>query len=271
MQLLNRDSVIVKLAVPEEVVIGNIRRNRDRDIPKIHDLPEWRELLPCAIAGGGPSLLENVDSLRRFKYIMACGSAHDWLVHNGVAPKWTVVVDPDPVMARYLTSPLKGCTYLVASQCHDAVFDALKGFDVVLWHAGDDAVSRDIWGKDKNIVIGGGCTVGTRAIIIALGFGYTNLHLFGFDSCMPDENMHHAYGFATDEEKVEGVTRVRLGSETGKEFLVAGYHIGQMLDFKEILRTQANRMRVTVHGGGAIAELMRLEHEAALAVKDRAN
>ena len=111
--------------------------------------------------------------------------------------------------------------------------------------------------------IGGGCTVGLRAMMIALTFGYGNFHLFGFDTCLPDEETHHAYEFATDREDVGKVTRIRLGSTEGKEFLMADYHIAQLFDFKTMLKAQARRMRITVHGGGALAEIMRFGCEQA--------
>lgn len=257
------DGVKTQLARPAEEVIGNIRRNSARGLLEAHELPEWREIVPLAVVGGGPSLKQTADVLRRYKYIMACGSVHDWLVHNGIAPRWTVIVDADPVMARYLASPIKGCTYLVASQCHDAVFDALKGFHTVLWHAGDGSINKEIWGEDEKVLIGGGCTVGTRAIAIALTFGYRNLHLFGFDTCVPDAETHHAYGFATDEEDIGDLSAIRLGGPDGKEFLMAGYHVAQLFDFKEMIKGNASRARFTVHGGGALAEILRLGREMA--------
>lgn len=257
------DGVNANLAIPVETVVANIRRNSALGLPEVHELPEWREAVPLAIIGGGPSLNGELDILRRFKYIMACGSVHDHLICAGIIPKWCVIVDGDPVMARYLTHPAKGCTYLVASQCHQAVFEALKGYHVVLWHAGDGEPSREIWGDEPKTLIGGGCTVGLRAMMIALTFGYGNLHLFGFDTCVPDEETHHAYEFATDWEEIGDLTRVRLGSADGEEFLMAPYHLAQLFDFKTMLKAQAKRMRVTVHGGGALAEIMRFGFEQA--------
>ena len=257
------DGIKTQLARSAEEVIGNIRRNSERCLLDVHELPEFRHVLPIAIVGGGPSLNGELDLLRRVKYIMACGSVHDHLICAGIVPKWCVIVDADPIMARYLTHPAKGCTYLVASQCHDAVFEALKGFKTVPWHAGDEEPSKEIWGDEPKTLIGGGCTVGLRAMMIALTFGYGNFHLFGFDTCLPDEETHHAYEFATDREEIGKVTRIRLGSTEGKEFLMADHHIAQLFDFKAMLQAQARRMSVTVHGGGALAEIMRFGFEQA--------
>ena len=100
-------------------------------------------------------------------------------------------------------------------------------------------------------------------IALALLFGYANFHLFGFDTCVPDAETHHAYGFETDEEEIGNLTRIRLGDADGKDFLMAGYHIAQLFDFKDFLKAYASRVRVTVHGGGALDEIMRIGREQA--------
>ena len=257
------DGIKTQLALPAETIVANIKRNTERGLLNAHDLPEWREAIPIAIVGGGPSLNGELDLLRRFRNVMACGSVHDHLVHSGIMPTWTVIVDADPVMAQYVRHPVKSCTYLVASQCDEAVFRALEGFKVVLWHAGDQTLSTGIWGEDEKVLIGGGCTVGTRAIMLALAFGYPHQHLFGFDTCVFDEDTHHAYDFATPEEKISGLTRIRLGASDGKEFLMADYHVAQLFDFKDMLKSCANRVRFTVHGGGVLAEILRIGAEEA--------
>jgi Protein of unknown function DUF115 len=259
------DGAKVTMAVPVDQVAANIAAANARGLKQVHELPEWREHMPIAIVGGGPSLAETVDDLRRYKNIMVCGSAHDWLVEQYVYADWCVVCDPDPIMAKYLTwrQWRKHTKYLVASQCAPETFDELKNRDVILWHCrGPEVESSDIWGEGQRVLVGGGCTVLTRAIFLAVTFGFRNLHLFGCDTCVTDR--HHAYDFATDRESIGELTPIRLGDpNSGPQFMMADYMIGQLFDFKKTLEVLGNRARFEVHGGGALAELMRLGREAA--------
>jgi hypothetical protein len=268
------DGTSVTMAMPIERVAANIAAANARGLRRVHDLPDWREHTPLAIVGGGHSLTETIDDVRRYKNIMVCGSAHDFLVGKGVIPRWAVVCDPDPIMALYLRRAHHDTTFLVASQCDAAVFKELEDRDVALWHCrGPEAESSDIWGEGQRVLVGGGCTVLTRAIFLAVTFGFRDIHLFGCDncvrvvrlSCMPFPlELHHAYDFATAEETIGNLTPIRLGDpNSGPEFMMAGYMIGQLFDFKKTLEVLGHRARFEVHGGGALAELMRLGSEAA--------
>src|SRR5262249_29701353 len=96
------DGTNVTMAVPIERIAANIAAANARALRHVHDLPEWREHAPIAIVGGGPSLAETIKDCRRYKNIMACGSVYDWLIWKGVYPRWSVLCDPDPIMAKYI-------------------------------------------------------------------------------------------------------------------------------------------------------------------------
>lgn len=251
------DSLLVVPAASKETIHANIARNMQRGLGEIFKLPEWRELMPMAVVGGGPSLAENLDELRKFENIMACGSVHDYLISQGIIPKWSVQLDPDPITANYIRKPHKDCTYLVSSQCGPEVFDALQGQRIFLWHCGGIDDQNEVFDKYKTILMGGGCTVGTRAIVISVAFGFSNIHLFGFDNCVRENGDHHSYEFSDPSEKLDELIPVRFELE-GKEFKMAGYMLGQLFDFKKLLKLLAARIQVTIHGNGALAELMRL-------------
>lgn len=262
------DGTKVTMAMPFDKVMANVEAASRRGLREIHTLSDWREGMPLAIVGGGPSLRETLGDLRRFQQIMVCGSAHDHLVEQGIVPRWAVICDPDPVMANYLRLPCKGTTYLVASQCDAAVFKALQvdEVEVILWHcAADVETNKALWGTKQTVIVNGGCTVLSRAIFLAVSFGFANLHLFGCDTCL--DAGHHAYPFSTEEENasVGDAQRFRIGGPEGREFLMASYHLGQLFDFKMLLQTIGRRAKFTVHGDGVLAELMRLGREAAKA------
>src|SRR5262249_40028985 len=139
-------------------------------------------------------------------------------------------------------------TYLVASQCAPEVFEELKHRNVVLWHCGGSQEDNQaLWNTERTVCIGGGTTVGTRAMIIAKCLGYTNLHLFGMDNCVRDDETH-AYAMATADESVGPLYPIRIGSVDGREFMMAKYHVAQLRDFKLVLKLFGDRLRITVHG-----------------------
>ena len=111
--------------------------------------------------------------------IVAIKGAHDWLIDNGVIPDYALAIDPQEHRIAFY-KPNKAVHYMIASQCHQALFDNLDGHNVTLWHPyikkGQD--------RPKNcMLIGGGTTSGLRAISLFYVLGWRNFELFGFDSC----------------------------------------------------------------------------------------
>lgn len=258
MEMTKLDEVRISTATPTEQIQENVNISRARDITPVYELKEWREGKPIAIVGGGPSLKNTIKELKQFDTIIACGSVHDYLVENGVIPTYCVVVDPDPLVITYLQNIYhvdNKCKYLVASQCDSVVFEHLRYNDIYIWNAG----GNDSLFQEGDIVIGGGCTVGTRAVVLAMSFGYKNIHLFGMDTCIDETDEHHAYKFQNEEiETIGDIMEIALDDACGKKFKVAGYMLGQLFDFKNILATCASRIQLTVHGGGLIAHLLEI-------------
>src|SRR4051812_23421948 len=56
---------------------------------------------------------------------------------KGASPTYWAGCDPQPMVADFLDDPPDSTIYFVASKCDKAVFDALKGRDVRLWHIAD--------------------------------------------------------------------------------------------------------------------------------------
>jgi len=252
------DCVVISTATSTEKIQQNIDASRNLPLHFAHQLPEWREGRTVAVVGGGPSLKQTIHKLKEYDTIIACGSVHDYLVKNGIRPNYCVVVDPDPLVITYLQNIYhvdNKCKYLIASQCDPAVFEHLRYDNVYMWHAG----GNDSLFKEGDYVVGGGCTVGTRAIVLAMNFGYYDIHLFGFDTCLDETDEHHAYKFQNEEiETIGDVMEIALDHASGKKFKVAGYMLGQLFDLKTILATSASKLKLTVHGGGLIAHLLEI-------------
>lgn len=179
-------------------------------------------------------------------------------------------------MAEYLKSPSLLTTYLVSSHCHPSVFDALHGKFVALWHChpvGEEYL-REIEG-DAYQAVGGGCTVGLRALSIALMLGYKDIHFFGYDSSLGFEDAHHAYGFATDREELGQVFDIKigradLGPDETRTYRCAGYQLAQVDHFRRFLKDHGGMFRPSFHGSGLLPDLWSLIEAEAREIEKKA-
>lgn len=257
-QLTIIKEVQITTGTPTEVINSNIVENTKSNTMRVMALHDWRNKIPFAVVGGGSSLKQTIHELKDYRYVMACGSVHDYLIENNIYPDYCVICDPDKLVLEYVKYPIRGCTYLVASQCDPEVFEYLhkKNCKVVLWNcAGSDEENKVF--PEGEILVGGGCTVGTRAITLAINFGFNNFHLYGFDTCVT-EGESHAYNFSNPEvEKLKEIKEVDLA---GTKFKMAGYMMGQFFDFQKLLIGYGANCTFSVHGPGALYHLMQLSN-----------
>lgn len=252
------NGVSVSTATPTDKIIENIKVNRGQ-MQSVHHMREWREGKPVAIVGGGPSLETQLDELKKYPIIFACGSVHDYLIEKGIIPSYCVICDPDPVMNTYLSRHNEYTKYLIASQCDPSTFKLLEDRNSYIYHLASDVIDMSLYG-DKEIPVGGGCTVGTRAMVMCINFGFYNLHLFGMDTCLSEKDgatKHHAYEFNTKEEKIDDVHSIKFEID-GPIFNVAGYHLGQLFDIKGVIKQYSNVLNITVHGDSLLSYFMEL-------------
>jgi uncharacterized Rossmann fold enzyme len=265
--------VTTSAATSVDESMANVRANIRRGHPWFHktclikdeDKISERRI---ALVGGGPSLKDTVYELMDFQTIMACGSVHDWLQTNSPRiPKFCAVCDPDPVMANYLRKPDTETKYLISSHANPLVYDALTGHDVTMWHCwpigeGDEQAKDFLQEHTPGwVAIGGGCTIGLRAITLALMMGYSDLHFFGFDSCMSVEDDHHAYPFTDPTKEFLGDiydVRIGMGTINGPEerrYRVAGYQLAQAEHYRQTLAAFGHAFKPTFHGPGLLADM----------------
>jgi hypothetical protein len=186
------------------------------------------------------------------------------LIENNIIPTYAVNCDPSPISAGYFTKPDTETKYLMASNTDKKTMEALNGHQIIMWHCHSDEVAKKIFelGYDKYDAIGGGCTVGLRSISLALCMGYSNLHFFGFDSCMSEDGeYHHAYDWADlgeEENLIDKTYKIQLGPsngpETDKYYHVAGYQLAQLDNFKQFYLSNRQYFIPTFHGGGALSD-----------------
>ena len=198
-----------------------------------------------SIVGSGPSLKWTYKDL--VGDVIACNSAHDFLIEHGVIPKYAMLWDAHPIIAKFVTKPHKGVKYLVASRCHPSVFKALEGYDVIVWHAAGDEMLEDVLVKYNRMepMVGGGNSGVTRSFFIAGFMGYDILHLFGVDCSYEDSNSH-ANGSVVSQDKID----LRV---CGKWFTLAPWMALQAGAFKLLVpQMQGGGAKFVVHGTGLI-------------------
>jgi hypothetical protein len=166
-----------------------------------------------ALVASGPSVAGQIDVIREMSkttLIVAIKDAHDWLIDNGVIPDYALAIDPQEHRISFY-KPNHGVEYMIASQCHKAMFDNLEGQKVTIWHP---YVMKGQNRPKNSLLIGGGTTSGLRAISLFYVLGWRHFALFGFDSCL-DGNKLRVNGSGLKEG--DQLTEIRI-DQNGETF-----------------------------------------------------
>lgn len=264
----------------EDMRLEHVRLSVQRDLPWFTGFRD--EGRTCAIVCGAPSMKDHIADIRAQKRrgvrIVSVNNAWRFLVANGVTPDVHVMLDARPENAEFVKGAPKSMRFLIASQCHPDVFDALEGYDVVEWHNGYDkgneklqAILAPWWDEGPNqrpcILVPGGSTVGLRSLWLAAYSGFRTIHLYGIDSSYAESGAHHAYAQTLNDQ--ENVLDVVRGEKT---YRCAPWMIRQAAEFAETWNDLRNHTEVDrspapvtvhVHGRGLIPDIARdLREEA---------
>ena len=175
-----------KCVAEDDILFANMDAAIARGYPQVKQAQEAKTGAILLVASA-PSVKGQLKLIKKMKAagspIVAIKGAHDWLIENGVMPDYALAIDPQEHRIAFY-KPQASVHYMIASQCHPAMFDNLDGCQVTLWHPyvkkGQD--------RPKNcMLIGGGTTSGLRAISLFYVLGYRQFELFGFDSCNDGE------------------------------------------------------------------------------------
>lgn len=234
-----------------------------RDCP--HRAPVW------VIVGGGPSITHEVGAIRDLKHrganVVSVNKSHDWLLAQGIVPWGHVLLDPKEWVADYVKRPRRDVRYFLASQCHDDTFDALRGYPVFLWHAGQDfdegpepnCYLRENWPRRPWFVVPGATTVGLRAMQLGHMMGADRFHLFGLDSSRAAGKLH-AYEKAEAPDAESGTLALKF---RGRKYVFeTNAHMArQQMDFDKFIEdlpkhraagVLRSAFTLTIHGSGVL-------------------
>jgi hypothetical protein len=184
---------------------------------------------------------------------------------KNLTPTSHILLDARPENIEFAQGAPKSTVVLLASQCHPSLFDALADHPqdkLVLWHASIAAVQEEIlneWFDEKPIcLVGGGGTVGLRAMYLAHLSGFRRLHCYGMDSSYAGDE-HHA--FAQPLNDGEDLLTIMMA---GKSYRCSAWMARQANEFNAHHEALAREgTRIVVHGKGLIPDMCRLLNEHA--------
>lgn len=192
------------------------------------------------ICAGGPSLRKEIPKIQKAKgVIVSVNGSHNYLLSKDITPDVFVMTDPREHNWKFVKRPQHGIKYLIAAHCSPKVFDRLEGFDCEIWFPLD-------YELPVPVSIGGGSTVGLRAINIGYTLGFANIHLWGFDGCVKES--HHAYPQKENDHESTKIVKYR-----GKEFEMTDWMIAQADNFDELMRK--HHLNLTIHSTGVIKHI----------------
>lgn len=166
------------------------------------ELPECSILKSCfkkrtiAIVGGGPSLDEQIDDMKKYREqmkIWSVGTAARKLINEGIIPDLIVIEDAQENMYKQVCNlPTEHIPLLLLSTASAKILDYYKGQSYVAYQKGYDLAEKRAQELGVQTYQTGG-SVTTLALDVALRFGADKIILIGVDLAYTD-NRSHASG-----------------------------------------------------------------------------
>jgi hypothetical protein len=235
-----------------DVLLGNVQRSVKRSLPWF-DFDKSSQGSVCLV-GGGPSLVDTIDQLKARHQngakVWAMNGSYDHLQSQGIVSDVMVMLDARPENVRFVQNPQQSTTFYITSQCDDAVFDALKGYKVVLVHANTPGVYELLEHEKARPVhlMGGFTTVGILSLILAKLQGFQRIFMFGMDSSYRNGE-HHAY--KQESNDAERVIDAMINDVTYK---CAPWMAQQVTDFQNVVAGFGD-VTIEVCGDGLLHEM----------------
>jgi SAM-dependent methyltransferase len=201
------------------------------------------------IVGGGPSLPQHVEKIKELRHngvkLIAINNAYKWCLDNGLTPSAMVMVDAREFNARFIESVVEDCKYFIASQCHPSVFKGLPKDRTYIWHTQAEMLREMLDKQYKQWwPIPGGSTALLRAIPLFRTLGFKRFHLFGCDSCLGEDNKHHAYKQVENDGQLVMPVNV-----SGKIFNCNPWMVSQAQEFIDLIKMLGDEIELAVYGG----------------------
>ena len=250
--------------VPRERLAANVLLNMERGTPRFlaNSGRGIRQDEPIAIISGGPSLAQNLDRVRGFRHIIACGSVHDYLRRQGIVPTYAAVSDAGKDDRHNLALAHPDTTFLLASQCDPGLYEHLKGHKVEMWHYAGQAA--DIQSEEEARMFRGertmtwGGMVTLSAISLALQMGFQHHHHFGFDGSYGDHGLKsHVEPVAGGKDYDKVLFTVPADDPNGRRFISDMNFAEQANQYFRLVEYLAPWVHSHLYGDGMTVEMVK--------------
>jgi hypothetical protein len=139
-----------------------------------------------AIVGSGPSLRETHGLIPSDCDVMALNGAYSFLRSKGRTAKYFAMLDSRDVNVNFLEDMGNSTEYLIASQCHQSIFERVP--EATVFHLCTPTAKAVF--PDEPLYVGGGGTIGLTALGLAIALGYRKVILYGYDSSFAGQERH---------------------------------------------------------------------------------
>lgn len=256
---------------PDDVLLRQVDENIRRGLPQAQAYAPNGQT--AVLVCGGPSLAvtekELVEAVWKGGKVVAVNGAYQWCIDHNIKPSAFVMLDAREFNARFVETPVEGCHYLLAAQCHPQAFEHCRDRTVTMWHgmsAGDaETALLDAFYFKRYHPVTLGTTVAMRAISLLRMLGYLRIQVFGLDSCWFGES-HHAYPqVENDNERRMSVwLRPRDRDDKLQRFVCSAWQAKQAEDFMQLVRERGSLFQLDVRGPGLIATMIRTGAEISI-------
>ncbi len=255
-----RDKVKYEGAVNTEIeiVMKNIRENAKADWRLIHPHPlqETEIMLLC----GGPSLTDFTDEIIKLRAggmpLITTNGTYNWAIEHGMTPSMQLIIDAREFNKRFVRPIVKDCKYMIASQCHPAIYKGLPKRRTFAWHVGsNDGDISDLLDELYELWFPcpGGSTVTLRGLCLLRMLGFHKIHMYGFDSCYREDE-HHAYAQPENDYEETRTIPVAVG---GRVFWCDPWMYCQAKEWMQMVRMFGDEIDLDVKGDGLIAHIIK--------------
>lgn len=237
-------------------LISNMTENCKRDIQWFVPHPKNNKTL--CIVGGSPSLKDNIgklqEKIRLGSHVMTNNGSLKFLVSKGITPYYHAQFDARAESADFLEGAPENVTYLIGSMSDPATLEKVADKKAILWHGGFDMDEQlkilEQYQSRPISIIGGGQTIGLRALNLGYLMGYRKFVIFGMDSSFKG-NEHHAY-----PQVLNDTDKPVLATYEGRIYSCAPWMYRQAMNFEENYKELTKLgCRIEVIGDGLIPDM----------------
>jgi hypothetical protein len=220
---------------------------------RAHEIQEDEEVM---ILCGGPSLNdykeEIIEKWKAGTKVVTVNGTYNWALENGITNVNQCMLDARPFNIRFVQPPRDDCFYFIGSGCDPSVFEILPKDRTFYWHVNPnkDAVELIHNTYPEYVMCAGGSTVALRTMVLMRVLGFKKQTLYGFDSCIINDE-HHAY---EQSENDADPMNMKVMVE-GRTFECQPWMALQATEFAHMMEQAKSEFDLTIKGDGLIAHV----------------